>query len=190
MGMNFRSLAVELSQKAPTSLSDRELDAWVEQENAVVMKHLGRTLRPDERVLSTVRHLSGSYRMAVVSSSKLDRLAVCFTSTGLDRFFRPDLRFSAQDSLPQPTSKPDPAVYQHAVQEMGIAPERAIAVEDAVAGVRSAVDAGIHTIGNVVFVPPNERRARREDLIDAGACVVIEEWSDLDDLLLAFRQPR
>jgi hypothetical protein len=45
-----------------------------------------------------------------VSSSALARLAGCFTATELDRLIPPARRFSAEDSLPTPTSKPDPAV--------------------------------------------------------------------------------
>jgi beta-phosphoglucomutase-like phosphatase (HAD superfamily) len=186
LGKNFRSLAVELARSSGAPLSDEELEAWVERENEVVMERLGGSLRPDDNVLAAVRRLAGSYRMAVVSSSKLDRLAVCFTATGLDPYFPADLRFSAQDSLPSPTSKPDPAVYLHAVREMAAAPELAIAVEDAVAGVASATAAGLQSIGNLAFVPPSERSGHGEALLAEGASVVIEDWSELDALLPTF----
>jgi phosphoglycolate phosphatase-like HAD superfamily hydrolase len=68
---------------------------------------------------------------------------VCFTAAGLDPLFPVAARYSAQDSLPSPTSKPDPAVYLYAVKDLGLDPNSAIAVEDAVAGVASAVAAGL-----------------------------------------------
>jgi beta-phosphoglucomutase-like phosphatase (HAD superfamily) len=186
VGKNFRGLVVQLCEETGATFGVDELGAWVEEENRVVTEHLRRVLRPDERVLSTVRRLAGSDRMAVVSSSKLDRLDACFTATGLDAYFGADLRFSAQDSLAQATSKPNPAVYLHAVRETGAAPEVAIAVEDAIPGVASAVGAGLQTIGNAVFVSPQERRAQGEALLAAGACVVIENWSEMDALLPVF----
>jgi len=108
---------------------------------------------------------------------------MCFDATGLASYLPAEVHFSAQDSLPQPTSKPDPAVYDHAVRETGAVRERAIAIEDAPSGVASAVGAGLQTIGNLVFVPPAERRAQGEALLAAGACVIIEDWSELEGLL-------
>lgn len=43
--------------------------------------------------------------------------------------------------------KPDPAPYTHALNTFGLAPEQAIAFEDSPSGIRSAVSAGIPTIG-------------------------------------------
>ncbi len=43
--------------------------------------------------------------------------------------------------------KPDPAPYNHALMEFGLNPNQAIAFEDSPSGVRSAVAAGISTIG-------------------------------------------
>lgn len=43
--------------------------------------------------------------------------------------------------------KPDPAPYQLALSQLGISPESAIAFEDSPSGIRSAVGAGIYTIG-------------------------------------------
>jgi HAD superfamily hydrolase (TIGR01509 family) len=46
-----------------------------------------------------------------------------------------------------PAGKPDPAPYQVALQKLGITSAQAIAVEDSPSGIRSAVAAGIRTIG-------------------------------------------
>jgi hypothetical protein len=49
--------------------------------------------------------------------------------------------------------------------------------------VRSAVGAGISTIGNVLFAPPEERQARRTALEEAGAAAVVESWWELGRLV-------
>jgi len=91
--------------------------------------------------------------------------------------------FSAEDSLPVRTSKPDPAVYLHACRELGLAPEQAVAVEDSVPGAQSAVAAGIATIGNLQFVPPDERAQRHEELRDSGVVAVVTSWSEVEQLV-------
>jgi beta-phosphoglucomutase-like phosphatase (HAD superfamily) len=112
------------------------------------------------------------------------RLKACFTATGLDRLIPVAVRFSAEDSLAVPTSKPDPAVYLHAGQVLGINAEQGLAIEDSVAGVTSAVAAGYLTVGNLMFVPSDERRCRSEELIDVGAVAITDSWRALADVLV------
>jgi beta-phosphoglucomutase-like phosphatase (HAD superfamily) len=82
-----------------------------------------------------------------------------------------------------PTSKPDPAVYLLALDRLGLGADEAVAIEDAAAGVRSAVGAGIWTIGNLAFVPPSERAERAAELERAGAAVVVESWAEVAQVL-------
>ena len=110
--------------------------------------------------------------------------------TDLEALVAPDLRFSAEDSLPVPTSKPDPAVYQLAVQQLGLAPGTALAVEDAVPGAQSAVAAGLYTVGMLCFVPPAERAQRVLELQRVGVHALLDSWADLADLLHRSRSTR
>ena len=184
LGRNFRSLAEDLAAAAGVRLDAAELEEWVAEEARLVTEHLAAVLAPDPATQRAVRTLAGHFRLAVVSSSALARLAACFAATGLDDAF-PDLdRLSAQDSLPVPTSKPDPAVYRHALEHLAVRPEEALAVEDAVSGVRSAVAAGIRVVGNLVHVPPAEREGHERALRDAGAAAVVADWEELVRLLL------
>jgi beta-phosphoglucomutase-like phosphatase (HAD superfamily) len=91
------------------------------------------------------------------------------------------VRFSAEDSLPVPTSKPDPAVYEFALRRLGIPAGHAVAIEDSVAGARSALSAGLETIGIVQFVPVGERKQRVEDLTEAGVATVVHSWHEVAD---------
>jgi HAD superfamily hydrolase (TIGR01509 family) len=181
-GMNFRSTARSLA--AAAGHPDADVEPWVAEERRAVTEHLGRTLQPHPPTQAALRTLAQHLTLAVVSSSALARLAACFTATGLDDLLPPGRRFSAEDSLPTPTSKPDPAVYRHACEQLGIAPEQGLAVEDAVAGVRSAVAAGCPVVGNLLFVLPDERAERSAALLAAGALTVVSSWSELAGLLL------
>ena len=181
-GMNFRTTARTLATEE--GCPDVDVEPWVLEEKRAVTAHLAATLRPHPETHAALTALAAHLPLAVVSSSALARLAACFTATGLDELLPADLRFSAEDSLPTPTSKPDPAVYRHACAQLGIEPAAGLAVEDAVAGVRSAVAAGCPTIGNLLFVLPAEREQRAADLLAAGAFALVESWQEIADLLL------
>ncbi|MEB4211897.1 HAD family hydrolase [Mycobacterium sp. 94-17] len=214
VGKNFRTTALDLavqcevpldqalSQGRPAAvvasagdlasdnaLSAGELEQWVREERERVTAHLAATLTPDPEVLEPLRALAGRYALAAVSSSATKRLRACFAATGLDSLLSEAATFSAEDSLPVPTSKPDPAVYLHSGQVLGVAAEQGLAIEDSVAGVTSAVAAGYVTVGNLMFVPPDERDCRREELIDAGAVAITDSWRALADALLLSALP-
>lgn len=169
---------------AGRALTAQELQVWVLRERDHVTAHLATVLRPDSAVLEPVKALYGRYGLAAVSSSARLRLDACFAATGLDPFILPALRFSAEDSLPVPTSKPDPAVYTLAGEVLGIATAQGVAIEDSVPGVSSAVAAGFITIGNLMFVPAAERPSRAIELARAGAHAISTSWAAIADFLL------
>ncbi|HEY9304386.1 MAG TPA: HAD family phosphatase [Mycobacterium sp.] len=186
VGKNFRSTALDLlaSSGATATVSGDELEDWVRQEREQVTAHLAATLKPDPEVLEPLQALASRYALAAVSSSATKRLDACFAATELDPLIPPAVRFSAEDSLPVPTSKPNPAVYLHAGQVMQVDTRQGLAVEDSVPGVKSAVGAGYLTVGNVMFVPADERPRRTAELIDAGAVAITDSWRALADVLM------
>ena len=199
-GKNFRTTALDLAigngvavesalrpgggspgdGAARPTLTAAALDDWVAEEKKVVTAYLGQVLRPDPEVLGPLGRLAAHVPLATVSSSALSRLDECFHATGLAELIPADRRFSAEDSLPVPTGKPDPAVYRFALRQLGVGPAEAIAVEDSVPGARSAVAAGVPTVGNVMFVGPDEREARRAALLDVGVVTVVDSWEHLE----------
>jgi HAD superfamily hydrolase (TIGR01509 family) len=181
-GMNFRTTAQRLA--ADAGVPDVDLEPWVAEERRAVSAHLARTLRPHAPTSAALTAFAEHLPLAAVSSSALARLAGCFTATDLDELIPADRRFSAEDSLPAPTSKPDPAVYLHACAELGIDPAAGLAVEDSVPGVQSAVAAGCPTVGNLLFVPEAERAERAAALTAAGALTIVSSWQELADLVL------
>ncbi len=208
-GKNFRSTALDLAVLCEVPIEQRlaqgrpaavvasdsdvasgnavctdELEQWVRQEREQVTAHLAATLKPDSQVLDPLQALAARFALAAVSSSASTRLDACFTATGLDPLIPPALRFSAEDSLPVPTSKPDPAVYLHSGRVMNIEAHQGLAVEDSVPGVTSAVAAGYLTVGNLMFVAADERPSRSAELLDAGAVALTDSWQALADFLM------
>ena len=182
-GRNFRSIAAELAESHGVDTERLDLERWVAEEKARVTSHLGAVLEPDPRVLDPLRALASEYELVVVSSSALSRLDACFRATALDELFPPEKRYSAEDSLAKPMSKPDPSIYRFATEEMGVAPAATLAIEDAAPGVQSAVGAGCPVVGNILFVPADEREARAEELRAHGAPAIVESWEELRALL-------
>jgi beta-phosphoglucomutase-like phosphatase (HAD superfamily) len=182
-GKNFRTTAADIAHDAGVELPAEMLERWVEDERRRVSAYLGTALGPDPEVSEPLERLARSHRLAAVSSSASPRLDACFRATGLAELFPPHLRFSAEDSLPRPTSKPDPAIYKFAMDRLGVTAEQSIAIEDSVPGAQSAVAAGIRTVGNVAFVPPSERVERERSLKIAGVMGIITSWSEFEELL-------
>ena len=178
------AVASDSDVAAGRALSGDELEQWVLEERERVTAHLAATLKPDPEVLEPLRALATHCALAAVSSSATKRLRPCFTATGLDSLIPEAVTFSAEDSLPVPTSKPNPAVYLHAGRVMNVEPQQGLAVEDSVAGVSSAVAAGYATVGNLMFVLPDERDRRHAELVDAGAVAITDSWRALADVLL------
>lgn len=187
-GKNFRTTAAELAAAAGVPVTD--LDSWVAEEKQAVTAHLSQVLRPDAEVTAALSALGRHLTLAAVSSSALTRLAGCFTATSLDELVPPAGRYSAEDSLPIPTSKPDPAIYLHACARIGISPVQGLAVEDSVPGALSAVRAGCPTVGNLRFVAPAERAEREAQLRDAGVLAVVSTWAELTELVLPVLERR
>jgi len=202
-GLNFRSTAVALALEHGVPVAEellppiadprpagdgRLLDAeslqrWVSLEAEAVTAHLRTALVEDPAVRGPLTAIAGEYAVAAVSSSADGRIAACFGVTGLAGFFPPERRFSAETSLPRPTSKPDPAIYRFAGERLGLGPGQAVAVEDSIPGATSAVRAGWPTIGNLQFVAPGERADRETALRQLGVLAVVSAWAEVLDLL-------
>jgi HAD superfamily hydrolase (TIGR01509 family) len=184
-GKNFRTTIVDLAHEAGhgDALTRDALERWVAEEQRAVSTYLAQALKPDPAVHEPLARLARRFQLSAVSSSALARLDACFTATGLAELIPPHRRFSAEDSLPVPTSKPDPAIYTFAGRELGVSGPSGLAIEDSLPGALSAVAAGFATIGNVAFVAPEERSERREALYAAGVVAVVASWSELESIL-------
>ena len=69
--------------------------------------------------------------------------------------------------------KPDPAPYRAALKKLGAEPGEALAFEDSVSGIASAVGAGIPTVGIASTQEPDR-------LLEAGAFTVAKDFTDPD----------
>jgi HAD superfamily hydrolase (TIGR01509 family) len=103
---------------------------------------------------------------AVVTNAPRANAEFMLQVLGLERYFPVVI---IGDELP--AGKPDPLPYKLAAERLGVLPEEAVAFEDSVSGVRSAVAAGNVTIGVASTHDPRY-------LLDAGASFTITDFSD------------
>ncbi|KAK6348007.1 hypothetical protein TWF718_005828 [Orbilia javanica] len=181
VGQNFAGMLRQMEGIYKFTLSPEEREGLIHQEVTMITKELGERAKPCEGANEVLKDLkeSGLYEFAVVSSSAGPRVLAALRKAGQMEFFDEKTIFSAMTSLPIPTSKPDPAIYKFACRKLGKDPRECIAVEDSVSGVKSAVAAGIKTIGYLGAYEVHEREAKGVELEKHGVVFCIEDWKEL-----------
>jgi HAD superfamily hydrolase (TIGR01509 family) len=146
---------------------------------AATLKQFRQELRPMPHMEYALSWLRG--KKCVASSSTLDRIRVSLDSTGLIRFFEPNL-FSASEV---PNGKPSPDLFLYVAAKMRVSPSECIVVEDSEAGVSAAYQAGMTPIG---FIGGGHADSMsRETLMNAGARTVIADMRALKGTVVALR---
>jgi HAD superfamily hydrolase (TIGR01509 family) len=175
-------MMVSLKTKYKYEMESAELESYVSKEEDQVIAKLKALLRPCVGVDAELEKLEAGakYQMAVVSSSALRRVQASIEKVGQDKYFAKEHVFSAATSLPKPTSKPDPAIYLHAMEVLGKKAEECVAVEDSKSGATAAFRANIKTIGYTGSYEPEQEEKMRKVLTDAGCCIVMKDWTEFE----------
>jgi alpha,alpha-trehalose phosphorylase len=160
----MRSRAVELSEEQVRAVGDRK-QALVEQALA------GESVEAFPGSVRWVEHLRDEgVRTAVVSSST--NCDDVLRAAGISGLFETtvDGRDVAELGL---NGKPAPDGFLEAARRLDVAPNRAVVVEDALAGVAAG------RAGNFGLVVGVARSAAAEDLRSAGADLVVEDLAEM-----------
>jgi len=185
VGQNFRGMMISLKAKYKYEMSDADLERYVSLEEDRVIAKLKQSLKPCVGVDEELEKLakSNKYQLTVVSSSALRRVKASIEKVGQDKYFNPDHIFSAATSLPKPTSKPDPAIYLHAMKVLGKTADQCVAVEDSKSGATAAYRAHIPTIGYTGSYEPEKQEKMKKVLEDAGCAIIMNDWSEFEGAL-------
>lgn len=114
---------------------------------------------------------------AVASNSDLVRIEQGLRRCGLYSQFQGHIYSGHEVARP----KPAPDVYLAAAAGFGADPERCVAVDDSVTGVRAAVEAGMHVLGFVGVA--HDRKAMARKLTAAGASKVFDDMKVFPQLI-------
>jgi HAD superfamily hydrolase (TIGR01509 family) len=193
VGKSFWGMITELSKEHGFVIEEEELKTLVLEEENRVIAILSAEVEPTPGVNAVLEKLSTMNcvdAMAVVTSSALRRVVACLKKVDQERYFGTRV-YSAATSLAVPTTKPDPAIYLHALQEIGAQASECVAIEDSRSGVTAAKRAGIPVVGYVGSFPEHEQAQQARILSEAGAFVVIKHWDEFLPVLekLAGGQP-
>ncbi|PHH70141.1 hypothetical protein CDD80_6208 [Ophiocordyceps camponoti-rufipedis] len=169
-----------LQREYAIDINPDDMEKYVRMEEDAVIAKLKASLRPCDGVDAQLKELdaSGKYLMAVVSSSAFRRLRASIEKVGQEKYFPEDRVFSAATSLEKPTSKPDPAVYLHALKKLGRTAEESVAIEDSKSGTLSGTRAQIKVVGYVGPYPDDKKAEMEKVLRDAGAVIIMRDWSE------------
>lgn len=184
VGQSFYEMMVSLKSKHKFEMDESELQKHALSEDDKVIEKFKSSLKPCVDVDDVLRKLAKEekYKMAVVSSSALRRVKASLIEVGQDQYFGDDI-FSAACSLPEPTGKPDPAIYLHAMEKLGVEAEECVAVEDSRSGVTAAFRAKIKTVGYVGGYDKEEEGKMIEVLEQCGCVVVLKDWGEFEGVI-------
>jgi HAD superfamily hydrolase (TIGR01509 family) len=97
-----------------------------------------------KNALKTLQKLSNQgLDMAICSNSSFEAIMGYLQKVGMEKFFKPERIFGVESVQ---VSKPAPDVYLKAISYFGAKKEECLAVEDSIAGLKSAVFAGIDVL--------------------------------------------
>ena len=189
VGHNFRGMMVGLQKKHNFTMSQEELDAYVDRELGAVTTKLSEKCQPCPGVPEELEKIKkAGYPMSVVSTSAKPRVVASIKKTGIDHYFPDEHVYSAATSLNPPSSKPDPAIYIHACKELGVKPEECVTVEDSKSGATAAMRAGIPLIGyvGVYGIEEGEEKMQQMAKVLTEQChakAIMYDWKEFQDCL-------
>jgi beta-phosphoglucomutase len=148
-------------------LSLARIEEYGKRKDELLRKHR-EGIQPMPGIIDLLDHLSREgISLAVTTSAGRRRALGTLRELGIAHYFQ---TIVTGDEVV--AGKPDPAIYRLAAERMQESPDRLLAVEDGVSGVKAARAAGIRCVGVGPF--------RRTSLLqDAGADPVIEDLRSL-----------
>lgn len=185
-GEPFKVMLAGVCAKYGLDPTDDERKLWSKWEEAAIIAAVHREGAPARGVTNILDTLirENKYGIAVVSSSSLTRIRGCLEGVNFQHYFDDRHIFSANSSLPVPNPKPDPEIYEFALESLGISAKEALAVEDSLGGVRSAVGAGIDTLGYLGCLnQPVHQAQLAHDFDDNGVKASMRSWTEFFGLL-------
>lgn len=154
------------------NLKDRYFEQVVTEEGVALFESTVTFLR-------SVR--SHDIRTALISSSRHARVIV--TIAHIADLFDTIVDGIDAEALGLP-GKPDPAIFLAAARGLGVAPDRATVVEDALAGVEAGERGGFSVVIGI------DRNGHADELSDHGATVVVSDLSELELVPDGAHRPR
>jgi beta-phosphoglucomutase family hydrolase len=135
-----------------TQLSNDKLVALA-REKEIIYRELYRPfIKPVEGLPVFLENASGKgIPIALATSAPLENVDFTLDSTGLKKYFS-----IISDASMVKHGKPDPEIYLLTAAKLGVQPSDCIVFEDSIAGIQSALSAGMRVVGVATTHKPEE----------------------------------
>ncbi|MDY0029288.1 MAG: HAD-IA family hydrolase [Pseudobdellovibrionaceae bacterium] len=173
-GKSMPSIKEAIEQEYNTKLPENFIQEFIEQ----VSQQIPIKLQPVRGAVEAVKELAKSYKICVASNGEAENVEACIEKIGLMPVFGRERIFTK--SLVA-RGKPSPDLFLYAAKRMETLPDRAIVIEDTVAGVCAGVAAGMHVLGITAVSHHPEDTAK--SLLSHGAKRVFSNWSEIMDYI-------
>jgi HAD superfamily hydrolase (TIGR01509 family) len=169
-------------------MKDHDILAHISEEHRIVLpahfadvleKAIDDSLEAELQAISGVQEALELIRLpkAVVSNSQMERVKNSLKVAQVTHYFGDRIYTAEMAGKP----KPDPQIYQYALEQLGLQSHEALVVEDSLTGVTAAHGAGLKVIGFVGASHIMEGHAAK--LIACGASGIVETMEDLPRML-------
>jgi len=163
-----------IAEKFGRDFSPQEIDSLARKKEELFRRIAKQSIRPFPGVLNLLLSLkAASWRTALVSSTPGENIRLITGSLGIAGFF--DTMVADKDVM---RGKPDPEGFLLAAERLGVSPASCVVIEDAVAGVRAAGDAGMKCIA-VTNTHPAEKLAEADKIVDSLETVTVNTFEFL-----------
>lgn len=139
MGKRIDDIAKLWIKRFNLPITEQSLRSKILEKARSLIRQFGAIKPGIHELITQLRHQG--YRIALATSSSQAIIDAVIHRLKLDNIF--ELALSADDV---PLGKPAPDVYSEVCRRLNVEPENAIALEDSLTGVQSALAAGITTI--------------------------------------------
>jgi len=148
-----------------------EILAELRQKKREYFQSIEHQILPVMGAVEFVRWAKLCFRIALATSSTARNRQMGFGLLGIG-----DLFDAVVDARRHTRPKPDPEVFQVAMHDLGLSPEKCWVIEDSLNGVRAAKIAGCVTVGITTTFPASR-------LSSEGADIVVDSFAELKNLL-------
>ncbi len=166
---------IVLGEKTPQP----EIMAIVNEKDEAFRQLMGQKIRPFPGVLKLITSLKEhGFKIAIASAAPMENIRLITRHLKIADCFD-----AIVSSWEVSRGKPDPQIFLLAAEKLGVAAERCIVIEDAIAGVTASRRAGMHCIAVT-------NTSRRQDLQEADLVIDTLEKITIADLEKLLHQPQ
>jgi beta-phosphoglucomutase family hydrolase len=151
-----------IAEKFGRDIPPQESDGIAQRKEELFRRIAAQSIKPFPGVLNLMLSLrSAGWKMALVSSTPAENIKLILRSLEINSLF--DTIVTDKDVL---RGKPDPEGFLLAAERLGVSPSNCVVIEDAIAGVKAAKNAGMKCIA-VTNTHPADRLKEADLVVDS-----------------------